>query len=225
MAEYALTSVLRYHRDFDLYEAQQRVAGWHLRLPRPAAATHVGVMGLGDSAALPPRSWRRPWLPRARLEPQPRSASAASPASPARSSWPPSSRRLDILVCLLPLTAETEGILERDLFGPAAARRAAGQCRPRPPSGRGRPAGRSRRPASSRTPRSTSSGAGAAAGGPPLLAPSRGSRITPHSASYSLPASGADCVRGNLRRAAGRPPAAPRRRPAAAATERRREAA
>src|SRR3954468_9332472 len=56
MSEFVLLQALKYHRHLDLYAAQQRRSEWRLYLTRPAAATPVGVMGLGilgrDAATL-----------------------------------------------------------------------------------------------------------------------------------------------------------------------------
>jgi glyoxylate/hydroxypyruvate reductase A len=47
MAEYVLLAVLRHHRQFDLFEREQRAGRWTFALPRPARTRTVGVMGLG----------------------------------------------------------------------------------------------------------------------------------------------------------------------------------
>jgi glyoxylate/hydroxypyruvate reductase A len=123
MAEFVLLHVLRYHRDLDVYEAQQRRAAWRLLLPKPAAATVVGLMGLGElgtaSARLlvrhgfTVRGWSRT---RKAIE------GVYSFAGPAE--LPAFLEGVSVLVCLLPLTEETRGVLNANLFArlPAGAR-------------------------------------------------------------------------------------------------------
>lgn len=115
MAEFVLAQVLYYHRDLDLYEAQQRAARWRLRLPRAAASCRVGVMGLGELGGAAARlladhgfavrGWSRSG----------RSIEGISSYA-GQSGLEPFLVGTDILVCLLPLTAETEGLLDRALF-------------------------------------------------------------------------------------------------------------
>lgn len=115
MAEFVLLHVLRYHRDLDVYEAQQRRAEWRLVLPKPAAATLVGLVGLGELGAASARllvrhgftvrGWSR--TPKAiegvRCFTGPGELAAFLDG-------------VAVLVCLLPLTPETRGILNAELF-------------------------------------------------------------------------------------------------------------
>lgn len=123
MAEYVLACVLWYHRQFDVYAGQQAQRCWRLHLPRPAAACCVGVMGLGvlgsATASLlaahgfSVRGWSR--RPRAVAGVETFAGCESLHAFLAAS---------DMLVCLLPLTAATENILDAKLFDqlPAGAR-------------------------------------------------------------------------------------------------------
>lgn len=115
MSEFVLLQVLKYHRRLDLFRAQQAAHLWRLELPRPPAETGVGVMGLGELGAdaastlaahgFKVAGWsRRPKaVPGVACHAGPEGLAAFLAAS-------------DILVCLLPLTGATRGILNADLF-------------------------------------------------------------------------------------------------------------
>jgi glyoxylate/hydroxypyruvate reductase A len=115
MSEFVLLQALKYHRHLDLYAAQQRRAEWRLYLTRPASATTVGVMGLGvlgqDAATLLARhgfnvtGWSR----------SPHELAGVTTYA-GEAGLDPFLAGLDILVCLLPLTPETENILNGALF-------------------------------------------------------------------------------------------------------------
>ncbi len=115
MREYVCHAVLTLHRDFLGYRQSQAVADWRPVETRPANETRVGVMGLGT-------------LGRAVLD-------ALQPFAYSLRAWSQSPHDVDgvqcfsgseqlqsfvsdcdILICLLPLTAATRGILNRDLF-------------------------------------------------------------------------------------------------------------
>jgi glyoxylate/hydroxypyruvate reductase A len=112
MQEFATLAVLAMHRDLPGYLAQGREGVWRERKNVAAASRRVGVLGLGN-------------LGRAVLE-------ALAPFGFQLSGWARSPRRIagvevftdldaflsgcDILICLLPLTAETEGFLDARLF-------------------------------------------------------------------------------------------------------------
>jgi glyoxylate/hydroxypyruvate reductase A len=113
MTEYVLYHVLRYHRYMGAYEAQQRRRVWR-ELPqvRPGDRT-IGIMGLGviggDIAAkLALLGFRvAGWSRSAKRLPQVRSFFG-------RDQLEPFLKRSEILVCVLPLTPETEGILNKN---------------------------------------------------------------------------------------------------------------
>ena len=115
MSEYVLTQVLRLHRrDLD-YRAQQGERAW-LELPQPnASARRVGVLGLGELGADAARKLSvlgfavAGWSRRERRIPGIESFSGPDGLLAL-------ARRSDILVCLLPLTPETEGIFNAALF-------------------------------------------------------------------------------------------------------------
>jgi glyoxylate/hydroxypyruvate reductase A len=113
MTEYVLYHVLRYHRYMGEYEAQQRQRVWRgLPQIRPGDRT-IGIMGLGviggDAAGklallgFSVAGWSR----RAKRLPHVRSFFG-------RDQLEAFLRRSEILVCVLPLTPETEGILNKN---------------------------------------------------------------------------------------------------------------
>ena len=123
MAEYVLLAALHAHRRMDEYRAFQARALWRQLPARDAASRRIGVMGLGAigracAAALagpgfPVAAWRRGAGMGAGPAPDPESG---IPTYFGPGGLPAFLARTDILVCLLPLTRETEGILNAELF-------------------------------------------------------------------------------------------------------------
>ncbi len=115
MSEFVLANVLHYHRDLDLFAAQQAAARWRLVLPRAPASRTVGVMGLGELGSDAARrllvnGFRvRGWSRRPKRLDGIETFAGAEGLGPFLAAC-------DYLVCLLPLTAETAGILNADLF-------------------------------------------------------------------------------------------------------------
>jgi glyoxylate/hydroxypyruvate reductase A len=115
MVEYVSLAVLSIHRDWRTYLEQQRNAHWQAHRVYPAAARRVGVLGLGmlGRAVLERLSgfgfdcagWSR--------SPQ-RIEGVACHAGPEQ--LQEFLMRTDILICLLPLTDSTRGILSKPLF-------------------------------------------------------------------------------------------------------------
>jgi glyoxylate/hydroxypyruvate reductase A len=116
MAEYVCHALIRHFREFDGYERDMAEGRWSFRKPRQREDFPVGILGLGvlgqrvaravAQFEFPVRGWSR--TPR-ELEGVQCFAGAG---------------QLDeflagtrVLVCLLPLTAETEGILNRRTLG------------------------------------------------------------------------------------------------------------
>lgn len=115
MAEYVLLAALRHHRGFDRFEREQRERRWAYAFPPQAGERRVGVMGLGELGAAAAQllaahgfvvfGWSR--TPKA-LD------GVVSYAG--RSELHAFLHRTDILACLLPLTEETRGILDAETF-------------------------------------------------------------------------------------------------------------
>ena len=115
MVEYVTLAVLALHRDLIDYTAQQRRGEWQPIRVRPASNRRVGVLGLGvlGRAALgalvpfgfPCAGWSRS-----------RHTIAGVECFAGAEELPAFLARTDILVCLLPLTPATRGILNHALF-------------------------------------------------------------------------------------------------------------
>jgi glyoxylate/hydroxypyruvate reductase len=115
MAEYALYGALRFHRQFDRYEAQRQATVWqrHDHLDPPDVS--VGVLGAGEigmtaARLLQSNGYDVACWARSVRDPGPISVFAG------REQLPAFLARSRVLVCLLPLTAETRGILGRETF-------------------------------------------------------------------------------------------------------------
>lgn len=115
MGEYVQLQVLRLHRQDFTYRAQQAAREWR-ELPQPNAdETRVGILGLGalgSEAALRLKVLGFDVAGWSRTERRQKGFPCFSGAGGLQTL----ARRSDILVCLLPLTAETENILDAGLF-------------------------------------------------------------------------------------------------------------
>lgn len=115
MVEFATLAVLAIHRDWPAYAVQQRERRWQALPVRTAASRRVGVMGmgvLGQAVAAKLRGFGFPCVGWSRTRRDLEGVECfAGPES-----LPAFLGRTDILVCLLPLTEATRGILDRRVF-------------------------------------------------------------------------------------------------------------
>ncbi|WP_223543805.1 2-hydroxyacid dehydrogenase [Pseudomonas sp. BF-B-28] len=115
MCEYASFAVLSLHRDMLRYRQQQMARCWQAHLLQPAAKRRVGVMGLGTQAqqilatlqtfGFDLSGWARSEHNITGVD-----CFAGAEQLPAFLS------QCDIVLCALPLTEQTKGILNRQLF-------------------------------------------------------------------------------------------------------------
>jgi len=115
MASYVLAAILYHQRQLGRYREQQAQGVWRQSTHKDTSEVRVGVMGLGAmggaSAALlaavgyDVAGWTR----------RPRSLAGVR-CYAGRARWRPFLARSDVLVCLLPLTPATRGILGRATF-------------------------------------------------------------------------------------------------------------
>lgn len=113
MAEYVTYAVLQHFRDFDRYAAQARNAHWEKLPPRNKSACRIGILGMGVLGTriahslihfdFPVCGWRR-------------NNAATSPITTYHGKDGLSTllAQSDVLVCALPLTPETHGILDHN---------------------------------------------------------------------------------------------------------------
>lgn len=115
MSEYVVEHVLIHHRQQRRLDRQQARAEWEPLVQWPASAVRVGVMGLGilgsDAAhklkllGFQVAGWSRS-----------RKSLAGIDCFAGQAELGPFLARTDVLVCLLPLTPETRGIIDRKLI-------------------------------------------------------------------------------------------------------------
>jgi glyoxylate/hydroxypyruvate reductase A len=115
MAQFVTFCVLRHYREIGRYTCQQRERVWNYQLPRASYECRVGVMGIGllDGAAarmlagigFPVAGWGR----------SPRTIEGIETFHGA-AGLAPFLARTEILVVLLPLTAETRHIVNREVL-------------------------------------------------------------------------------------------------------------
>lgn len=116
MAEYVVLHVLMHHRQEPYLRESQREKRWAPKFQHAAGAVSVGIMGLGTLGANAADILRRLGF---RVSGWSRSAKTIEGVRCFHGTGGLDAflRQTDILVCLLPLTAETRHILNRDLFG------------------------------------------------------------------------------------------------------------
>ena len=115
MSEYVLLAVLRHHREFDRFEREQRACSWAYSFPPQAADRSVGIMGLGELGASAARQLVAHGFPVLGWSRTPKAIEGVTSYS-GHGELHAFLHRSQVLVCMLPLTAETRGILDAGTF-------------------------------------------------------------------------------------------------------------
>jgi glyoxylate/hydroxypyruvate reductase len=115
MSEYVALHVLMHHRRQRLYDAQQREHIWREHDQPAASAVNVGVMGLGVLGRDAALVLRRLGFAVAGWSRSPKNIPGIE-IFYGDEQLEPFPRHSEILVCLLPLTAATQGLLRLDLL-------------------------------------------------------------------------------------------------------------
>ncbi len=115
MTEYVVLAVLRHHRRFDHFEREQRAVRWSFALPPQAADRRIGVMGLGVLGSAAGRSLAGLGFPVAGWSRTGKELPGVEVFA-GQDGWRSFLARTEILVCMLPLTGHTTGILDATTF-------------------------------------------------------------------------------------------------------------
>ncbi|MGI9433671.1 MAG: 2-hydroxyacid dehydrogenase [Geminicoccaceae bacterium] len=115
MADYLLLATLRHHRQFDLFEREQRAGRWTFAFPKSTEDRTVGILGqgvLGEAAG------QKLYAHGFKVAGWSRSVKSIPGIEGFHSvdQLPAFLARTEILICLLPLTQDTRGILNENLF-------------------------------------------------------------------------------------------------------------
>jgi glyoxylate/hydroxypyruvate reductase A len=116
MGEWVLLNVLRFHRQDLAYRTQQQGRIWH-ELPAPVTAeTPVGFLGIGELGTHAAGLLRRLGFPVLGWSRRPKQVEGVETFHGA-AGLEAMAARARMLVCLLPLTPETRGIVDARLLG------------------------------------------------------------------------------------------------------------
>jgi len=111
MAQFVLAAVLRHYRDFVPFARAQKEHRWHYIHPREAPTCAVGVMGLGNLGGMAATELVRQGFKVAGWARSPKNIEGVE-SYHGKDGLAPFLARSEILVVMLPLTPETEGLLD-----------------------------------------------------------------------------------------------------------------
>jgi glyoxylate/hydroxypyruvate reductase A len=115
MASYVLAAVLYHQRQLGRYGEQQRAGIWRQWMHVDTAGVRVGVMGLGPMGRASAQRLAALGYDVAGWSRRPQAVEGVR-CHAGRDQWQRFLVRSDVLVCLLPLTPATRGILDRTTF-------------------------------------------------------------------------------------------------------------
>jgi glyoxylate/hydroxypyruvate reductase len=115
MAQFVTLCVLRHYRDLGRYVRQQRESRWHYELPRASHECRVGIMGIGLLGGAAARMLSSIGFPIVGWGRSPRTIEGVETFHGA-AGLGPFLARVEILVCLLPLTPDTRHLVGRDIL-------------------------------------------------------------------------------------------------------------
>jgi glyoxylate/hydroxypyruvate reductase A len=115
MSEYAVLAVLNYCRQFDLYRRDQSQKKWQPRIPLLAADTHIGIMGLGQLGKDAAMKLSLLGFAVTGWSQTPKNIEGVKCLA-GEDVFDDFLSRARILICMLPLTPKTRGILNHDTF-------------------------------------------------------------------------------------------------------------
>lgn len=115
MAEFVTLAVLTLHRDMVTYVGQQKDRVWREYQVRPPADRRVGILGLGQLGQASLERLKGFGFPLSGWNRSPRDIEGVT-CFHGDAGLPAFLAQTDILVCLLPLTDSTRGILDAGLF-------------------------------------------------------------------------------------------------------------
>jgi glyoxylate/hydroxypyruvate reductase len=114
MEQYVLWAVLHFHRHFDVALANQARQAWRREPPKRTADFRIGVMGMGEIGLKVAEGLARRGYPVSGWSRTLKRAEGVRTFD--ESGYADFLGQLDVLVCLLPLTEQTRGILDRRTF-------------------------------------------------------------------------------------------------------------
>ncbi|TBU73189.1 glyoxylate/hydroxypyruvate reductase A [Pseudomonas daroniae] len=115
ITEYLCFAVMALHRQIPLYLDQQKQQQWQAHALLPAAQRRIGIMGLGNLGSAALDSLRPFGFPLSGWSRSPKQLEGVQSYHGIQQ-LPEFLAQCDILVCLLPLTSETQGILNAQTF-------------------------------------------------------------------------------------------------------------
>ncbi len=113
MVDYVTLAVLAAYREQRVYAAQQREGLWQQRPYRDKQVFGVGLLGLGVLGQMRCRRAGALRLSDLRVEPRAQGGRGGAHATPAKRSCRSFSAHARVLVCLLPSTPATRGLIDR----------------------------------------------------------------------------------------------------------------